>query len=195
MDLKTIEKFLGNAENLYVIILFTLISISIYVSVIGISTINMVTDIKQSESSETNNVKLIMEQINIINWYILYTILGLIGLIAVIIIATNVDITKKTVNGSKIISDGRNMMNIFILLLIVCVIIGVMILICNRIKNIADKNSTDFEINATANDELTVQGMYMSVFGITASVILIIAIYLFFVKKINLINQFNNKSI
>ena len=64
----------------------------------------------------------------------------------------------------------------------------VMNAICDNIKSIADTKSSDVEVNAKANDNLTIQGLYMSIFGIIASMILLVALYVYFVNKIKLIN-------
>jgi phosphotransferase system glucose/maltose/N-acetylglucosamine-specific IIC component len=64
----------------------------------------------------------------------------------------------------------------------------VMNAICDNIKSIADTKSTDVEVNAKANDNLTIQGLYMSIFGIISSIILLVALYLYFVNKMKLIN-------
>jgi hypothetical protein len=185
MNLKTIENFLNNAENLYIVILFTLLAITIYVSVIGISTLVMVTDIAYNESEELNNVNIIMKRIETINNYILYVTGGFL-VILLLFITIPVLFNKENKNKSQTILDNlRNMSSIFVLLAIVIVVVLIMNAICNNIKNIATNNSNG---DGTANDKLSIQGMYMSIFGIIASVILIVAIYLFFSKKMKLLD-------
>jgi hypothetical protein len=187
---KDVEKFLNNVENLYLITLFTLLIITVYVSVIGISTIFMVTDVNQPEVQETKNVIIIMDKIKTVNNYILY---GLIGVLLLLVgVTATLVYTNKTIDSkdklSTIGTKLRNMISIFILIGIVITVMLVMNAICDNIKSIADTKSSDVEINAKANDNLTIQGLYMSIFGIIASIILIVALYVYFVNKIKLIN-------
>ena len=193
MELKDIEKFLNNAENLYLITVFTLLAITIYVSVIGISTIFMVTDVAYSEGTELNNVVTIMDQIKTINNYILYSLIGillaLVGITAALVY-TNKSIADKD-KFSTVLANLRKLLSIFVLFGIVIVVILVMNAICDNIKTVAtDTKSTAAltYIEGTANDKLTIQGLYMSIFGIIASMILIVALYVYFVNKIKLIN-------
>jgi len=182
MNLTAIENFLNNAENLYIIILFTLLAITIYISVIGISTLVMVTDITYNESEELNNVNIIMKRIETINNYILYVTGGFLVVLFLFNIIP-VLFNKENKNKSQtMLNNLRNMSSIFVLLVIVIVVVLIMNAICNNIKNIATNS------DGTANDKLSIQGMYMSIFGIIASVILIVAIYLFFSKKQKLID-------
>lgn len=191
MELKDIEKFLNNVENLYMITLFTLLIITVYVSVIGISTIFMVTDVKPSEVEETKNVVIIMDKIKRVNNIILYYVC--IGLLLILVGGTIAFVyTNKSIDSkdkfSTVLTKLRNMVSIFVLIGIIMTVMFVMNAICDNIKSIADTKSNDFEVNATANDNLTIQGLYMSIFGIIASMILIVALYVYFVNKIKLIN-------
>jgi succinate dehydrogenase/fumarate reductase cytochrome b subunit len=185
MNLKTIENFLNNAENLYIVILFTLLAITIYVSAIGISTLVMVTDITYNESEELNNVNIIMKRIETINNYILYVTGGFLVILLLFNIIPVLFNKENKNKGQTMLNNLRNMSSIFVLLAIVIVVVLIMNAICNNIKNIATNSSNG---DGTANDKLSIQGMYMSIFGIIASVILIVAIYLFFSKKQKLID-------
>jgi hypothetical protein len=190
MELKDIEKFLNNAENLYLIILFTLLIITVYVSVIGISTIFMVTDVTQPEVQETKNVVIIMDQIKTVNNYILFSLVGillLLGGVTGTLVYLNKSIDSKD-KFSTVLSNLRKLLSIFVLIGVVITVMLVMNAICDNIKSIADTKDTDVEVNAKANDNLTIQGLYMSIFGIIASMILIVALYVYFVNKIKLIN-------
>jgi mannose/fructose/N-acetylgalactosamine-specific phosphotransferase system component IID len=145
----------------------------------------MVTDIAYNESEELNNVNIIMKRIETINNYILYVTGGFL-VILLLFITIPVLFNKENKNKSQTILDNlRNMSSIFVLLAIVIVVVLIMNAICNNIKNIATNNSNG---DGTANDKLSIQGMYMSIFGIIASVILIVAIYLFFSKKMKLLD-------
>jgi hypothetical protein len=190
MELKDIEKILNNAENLYLIIVFTLLIITVYVSVIGISTVFMVTDVNQPEVQETKNVIIIMDKIKTVNNYILFTLVGILVLligITITLVYTNKSIADKD-KLSTVGTNLRKLLSIFVLIGIVMTVMFVMNAICDYIKSIADTKSADVEVNAKANDILTTQGLYMSIFGIIASMILIVALYVYFVNKIKLIN-------
>ena len=187
---KDVEKFLINVENLYLITLFTLLIITVYVSVIGISTIFMVTDVNQHEVQETKNVVIIMDQIKTVNNYILYGCIGfllfLVGLNGgLVYMNKSIDSKDKF---STVLTKLRNMVSIFVLIGIVITVMMAMNAICDNIKSIADTKSSDVEVNAKANDNLTIQGLYMSIFGIISSMILIVALYVYFVNKIKLLN-------
>jgi hypothetical protein len=190
MELKDIEKFLNNAENLYLITVFTLLIITVYVSVIGISTVFMVTDVNQPEVQETKNVIIIIDQIKTVNNYILYSLIGILVLLIGVTFA--LVYTNKSIDGkdklSTVGTNLRKLLSIFVLIGVVITVMLVMNAICDNIKSIADTKSTDVEINAKANDILTIQGLYMSIFGIISSMILIVALYVYFVNKIKLIN-------
>ena len=190
MELKDIEKILNNTENLYLIIVFTLLIITVYVSVIGISTIFMVTDVNQPEVQQTKNVVTVMDQIKTVNNYILYGLIGILVLlvgVTVALVYTNKSIDSKN-KISTVLANLRKLLSIFVLIGVVITVMIVMNAICDNIKSIADTKSTDMEVNAKANDILTIQGLYMSIFGIIASMILIVALYVYFVNKIKLIN-------
>ena len=196
MELKDIEKILNNAENLYLITVFTLLIITVYVSVIGISTIFMVTDVTQPEVQETKNVVIIMDQIKTVNNYILYALIGILLLlvgVTAVLVYTNKSIDSKD-KISTVLANLRKLLSIFVLIGVVIAVMFVMNAICDNIKSVADTKDTDVEVNARANDILTIRGLYMSIFGIIASIILIVALYVYFVNKIKLIN-FNAMSV
>jgi len=190
MELKDIEKILNNADNLYLIIVFTLLIITVYVFVIGISTTFMVTDVNQPEVQETKNVVIIMDQIKTVNNYILFSLVGILVLLVGVTIAlvyTNKSIDSKD-KISTVLANLRKLLSIFVLIGVVITVMLSINAICDNIKSIADTKSSDVEVNANANDNLTIQGLYMSIFGIITSMILIVALYVYFVNKIKLIN-------
>jgi hypothetical protein len=170
-----IEKILDSSENVYLITIIFLLIITIFVSVIGISCLNMVTNTEYTESGEANNIIIIMDsniQRIMVFLYILLTIL--VGSIVYILY-------QKYYNNPKY--DLTSIYYFMAFILFIGAISGVMLKICNDIKTTVDTKSTDNEINATANDKITVQSAVMSTLGVASSLVLFYALYVFYKDK------------
>lgn len=175
-----IEKILDSSEYLYLITLIFLLIITILVSVIGISCLNMVTNIEYTESGEANNIIIIMD--SIIQKIMVFLYILLTFLVGCIVYIAYQKYYKNPITTS---------IYYFILLfLFIGAISGVMLKICNDIKTTVDTKSTDNEINATANDKITVQSAVMSTLGVASSLVLFYALYVFYKdKKLFLISK------
>lgn len=168
-----IEKILDSSEYLYLITLIFLLIITILVSVIGISCLNMVTNIEYTESGEANNIIIIMD--SIIQKIMVFLYILLTFLVGCIVYIAYQKYYKNPITTS---------IYYFILLfLFIGAISGVMLKICNDIKTTVDTKSTDNEINATANDKITVQSAVMSTLGVASSLVLFYALYVFYKDK------------
>ena len=168
-----IEKILDSSEYLYLITLIFLLIITILVSVIGISCLNMVTNIEYTESGEANNIIIIMD--SIIQKIMVFLYILLTFLVGCIVYIAYQKYYKNPITTS--------IYYFILLILFIGAISGVMLKICNDIKTTVDTKSTDNEINATANDKITVQSAVMSTLGVASSLVLFYALYVFYKDK------------
>jgi len=196
MELKDIEDFFKKVENLYIIGLFFALVILLYITVIGVSIVFMVTDKTYSEEVETKNVTKTMQDIIDRNNIVMYV---LIGFLSVAVIGIGGFAYSKNKNMSDILNAlADNKFTLSILLVLIAVMVA-MIFFCKYIQDMPDKvikqlneddkykNWSDSEKSATANDELTNQGLAMSIAGSMASAVVLVLIVLFFKDKKRLI--------
>ena len=169
-----IEKILDSSENVYLITLIFLLIITIFVSVIGISCLNMVTNTEYTESGEANNIIIIMDS-NI------QRIMVFLYILLTIFVGSIVYIIYQKYNNPKY--DLTSIYYSMAFILFIGAISGVMLKICNDIKTTVDTKSTDNEIYATANDKITVQSAVMSTLGVASSLVLFYALYVFYKDK------------
>lgn len=168
-----IEKILDSSEYLYLITLIFLLIITILVSVIGISCLNMVTNIEYTESGEANNIIIIMDSI-------IQKINVFLYILFVILVGCIVYIAYQKYYKNPITTS---IYYFILLILFIGAISGVMLKLCNDIKTTVDTKSTDNEIYATANDKITVQSTVMSTLGVASSLVLFYALYVFYKDK------------
>ena len=79
--------------------------------------------------------------------------------------------------------DSTTMYYFIAFILFIGAVSGVILKTCDDIKTIADTKSTDNEINATANDKITVNSVLMSTLGLASSLVLFYALYVFYKDK------------
>ena len=190
MELKDIEDFFKKVENLYIIGLFFAAVILLYITVIGVSVLIMVNDKTYSEEEiKIDNVKKIMQDIIDRNNIIMYVLIGFLGFMALGISYFAYNKNKNMSDAFKALTDNKFTLSILLVLIFVMVAMNSF---CKYIQDMPDKvikqlNEDDkykswskSEKSATANDELTNQGLAMSIAGSMASAIVIVLIVIFF---------------
>jgi NADH:ubiquinone oxidoreductase subunit 5 (subunit L)/multisubunit Na+/H+ antiporter MnhA subunit len=183
-------------KNLYGIGLVLFAIVFLYITYIGISIISTVTDKTDNEEKENEDIKKHMDNIIEMNNIFMYILIGITVIWLIVIIGfayktnKNVLLTLKELLNNKVT---------LLLLLVLIVFIIIMNSFCNYIKNISEniikqlneddkyKNWSLFEKSATANDELTNQGLAISISGSVASTVAIVLIvnFLYDKKKLN----------
>jgi len=183
-------------KNLYGIGLVLFAIVFLYITYIGISIISTVTDKTDNEEKENEDIKKHMDNIIEMNNIFMYILIGITVIWLIVIIGfayktnKNVLLTLKELLNNKVT---------LLLLLVLIVFIIIMNSFCNYIKNISEniikqlneddkyKNWSLFEKSATANDELTNQGLAISISGSVASTVAIVLIvnFLYDKKKTN----------
>jgi len=189
MELKDIEDFFKKVENLYIIGLFFAAVILLYITVIGVSVVFMVTDKAYSEEVETENVTKTMQDIIDRNNIIMYVLIGFLGVMILGIGGFAYNKNKNMSDAFKALTDNKFTLSVLLVLIFVMVAMNSF---CKYIQDMPDKvikqlneddkykNWSKSEKSATANDELTNQGLAMSIAGSMASAIVIVLIVIFF---------------
>ena len=192
MELKDIEDFFKKVENLYIIGLFFAAVILLYITVIGVSIVFMVTDKTYSEEVETGNVKKTMQDIIDRNNIVMYVLIGVLSVAVLGIGGFAYSKNKNMSDSLNALADNKFTLSILLVLIVVMVAMNSF---CKYIQDMPEKvikqlneddkykNWSESEKSATANDELTNQGLAMSIAGSMASAIVIVLIVLFFKDK------------
>ena len=186
MEIKDIESFFSNIENSYVIGLFFALVVLLYITVTGIIIISTVTDKNANEEQETLNIKKIMDASKDTTWTIMLVFIGILLLTIFYFIYCYFNYNKNFIES---LTNNKFTLS---LLVVLCGVSWLMTLFFDYVKRIpdtviADKNISSDDKSAAANDELTIQGLAMSIAGSIASVIVIaLIVHFFYNKNLNL---------